>query len=175
MEIHWASITGEVMDWCCLITMSLSRWPIRLIVDGLRWRYTIVTIILSFFLLWICVHITSDFFFHTSGQKIHVDLFGWEYMNVIDGKEVKIMNLEAKFVPRGWDCFFWICSLWLLSFRHFECLRYFGCLVRMFMCGCYCEYLDVYICMLCLDVQMCKMCIMWLCAKRAKYEKLHSH
>ena len=63
MEIYWASITVEVMDWCCLITMSLSRWPIRLIVDGLRWRYTIVTIILSFFLLWICVHITSDFFF----------------------------------------------------------------------------------------------------------------
>ncbi|KAJ9697471.1 hypothetical protein PVL29_009335 [Vitis rotundifolia] len=32
---------------------------------------------------------------------IHVDLVGQEYRNVIDGEKVTIMNLEAKFVPRG--------------------------------------------------------------------------
>ncbi|WJZ95251.1 hypothetical protein VitviT2T_014035 [Vitis vinifera] len=37
----------------------------------------------------------------TSGQEIHVDLVGREYRNVIDGEEVTIMNLEAKFVPKG--------------------------------------------------------------------------
>ncbi|KAL6334200.1 hypothetical protein AAG906_006789 [Vitis piasezkii] len=37
----------------------------------------------------------------TSGQEIHVDLVGREYRNVIDGEEVTITNLEAKFVPRG--------------------------------------------------------------------------
>ncbi|KAL6322831.1 hypothetical protein AAG906_020831 [Vitis piasezkii] len=37
----------------------------------------------------------------TSGQEIHVDLVGREYRNVIDGEKVTIMNLEAKFVPRG--------------------------------------------------------------------------
>ncbi|RVW15260.1 hypothetical protein CK203_081991 [Vitis vinifera] len=37
----------------------------------------------------------------TSGQEIHVDLVGREYRNVIDGENVTITNLEAKFVPRG--------------------------------------------------------------------------
>ncbi|RVW38377.1 hypothetical protein CK203_090307 [Vitis vinifera] len=37
----------------------------------------------------------------TSGQEIHVDLVGREYKNMIDGEEVTITNLKAKFVPRG--------------------------------------------------------------------------
>ncbi|KAJ9692987.1 hypothetical protein PVL29_011904 [Vitis rotundifolia] len=32
---------------------------------------------------------------------IHVDLVAQEYRNVIDGEEVTITNLEAKFVPKG--------------------------------------------------------------------------
>ncbi|RVW96393.1 hypothetical protein CK203_029678 [Vitis vinifera] len=44
---------------------------------------------------------TINYFFQTSGQEIHVDIFGLEYRNVIDGEEVTITNLEAKFVPRG--------------------------------------------------------------------------
>ncbi|RVW96418.1 hypothetical protein CK203_029682 [Vitis vinifera] len=40
-------------------------------------------------------------FIPTSAQEIHLDLFGREYRNVIDGEEVTITNLEAKFVPRG--------------------------------------------------------------------------
>ena len=43
----------------------------------------------------------SIFFFQTSGQEIHVDLVGQEYRNVIDEEEVTIMNLEAKFMPKG--------------------------------------------------------------------------
>ena len=70
---------------------------------------------------------------------------------MIDGDEVTIMNPEAQFFPKGSYWSFWIYSLWLLfgfSFRHFGCLGYFGCLVRMFMCGCYYGYLDVYVWML---------------------------
>ncbi|RVW94145.1 hypothetical protein CK203_038209 [Vitis vinifera] len=37
----------------------------------------------------------------TSGHEIHVDLVGREYRNVIDGENVTITNLEAKFVPKG--------------------------------------------------------------------------
>ena len=41
------------------------------------------------------------YFFQTSGQEIHVDFVGREYRNVIDGENVTITNLEAKFVPKG--------------------------------------------------------------------------
>ncbi|KAJ9707396.1 hypothetical protein PVL29_002421 [Vitis rotundifolia] len=49
-------------------------------------------------------HVTSGFsifFFQTFGQVIHIDFVGREYRNVIDGEEVTITNLEAKFVPKG--------------------------------------------------------------------------
>ncbi|RVW97089.1 hypothetical protein CK203_029986 [Vitis vinifera] len=37
----------------------------------------------------------------TFGQEIHADLVGRELRKVIDGENVTITNLEAKFVPRG--------------------------------------------------------------------------
>ncbi|KAL6336007.1 hypothetical protein AAG906_003634 [Vitis piasezkii] len=50
---------------------------------------------------WLAMMCFFFFFFQTSGQEIHVDLFGREYKNVIDGEDVTITNLKAKFVPRG--------------------------------------------------------------------------
>ncbi|RVW97091.1 hypothetical protein CK203_029984 [Vitis vinifera] len=37
----------------------------------------------------------------TFGQEIHADLVGRELRKVIDGENVTITNLEAKFVPKG--------------------------------------------------------------------------
>ncbi|RVW97093.1 hypothetical protein CK203_029982 [Vitis vinifera] len=45
---------------------------------------------------WLAVTVTI-----TSGQEIHADLVSREYRKVIDGENVTITNLEAKFVPKG--------------------------------------------------------------------------
>ena len=39
------------------------------------------------------------YFFQTSGKEIHIDLTMGEFTNVIDGVEVSISELKAKFVP----------------------------------------------------------------------------
>ena len=64
------------------------------------------TYFLSFlsFLIWAdSLMLVFLYFFQTSGKEIHIDLTMGEFTNVIDGVEVSISELKAKFVPYwGW-------------------------------------------------------------------------
>ncbi|RVW38376.1 hypothetical protein CK203_090306 [Vitis vinifera] len=65
--------------------VNLLRWPSSSIAQGYN----------------IFLQLASRFTrLRISGQEIHVDLVGREYMNMIDGEEVTIMSHEAKIVPR---------------------------------------------------------------------------